>query len=284
MSTEIEFELQDRLLGEGSFSKVFLAKNTQTNELVAAKTIDIKKYRHCYEREIKALTAIYSQPQLDDAVIPLLQYGEDGETGYLFTPYYSCGTLQDYLDSKHVGLTLLETLEIFENILRAVVAIHKANFIHSDLKPDNILFNPITKQITIFDFGLSLEMDENHNVRNCCGSPLFMAPEVIGCQNAEEHDGILSEIWSLGIILYYLVFSEFPWRDISDIDDLVDAILDDEVYFPKQSSLEVENLITWMLEKDPMNRPSLHQVLMYVKKSLGTLKKEANANRHHQVE
>eukprot|EP01126_Amoeba_proteus_P042470 TRINITY_DN4616_c0_g1_i2.p2 TRINITY_DN4616_c0_g1~~TRINITY_DN4616_c0_g1_i2.p2 ORF type:complete len:113 (+),score=25.12 TRINITY_DN4616_c0_g1_i2:202-540(+) len=111
--------------------------------MVAAKAVDLKKNRQYYEREIKALSSIHSRAKpADDKVIQLLQYGEDQHTGYIFTPYYPCGTLQDYLDSKDDGLELLEALEIFENVTEGVEVIHKANIIHSDLKVCHFFSKP----------------------------------------------------------------------------------------------------------------------------------------------
>lgn len=107
------------------------------------------------------------------------------------------------------------------------------------------MYDPAEKKATIFDFGLSLEMDKEKNVQECCGSPLYMAPEVI---LRKRHNAVLSDVWSIGIIFYYLLFADFPWMDVEDFEDLVDAILHDVVKFPRHISKEVKSLIQTMLE------------------------------------
>jgi len=252
LPSEMELELTSQVLGSGSFSKVLLARNTKTSELLAAKIVDLKTSRKYYDREVKALTSIHNKSTKDN-VVPLVQYGEDAENGYIFTPYVPAGTLADYVSSKG-RLRELEALEILDQIVEGVESVHKAGISHSDLKPENILYDPVTKKATIFDFGLSLEMDKDNNVNECCGSPLYMAPEVI---LRKRHNAALSDIWSLGVIFYYLLFADFPWYDVDDIEDLIDAILNDVIIFPRQVCEEVASLLLRMLDRDPLKRPRL---------------------------
>lgn len=107
------------------------------------------------------------------------------------------------------------------------------------------MYNPEVKKATLFDFGLSLEMDAEQNVNECCGSPLYMAPEVI---LRKRHNAVLSDIWSLGILFYYILFADFPWLDVDDFEDLVDAILHDTIQFPRFIAKETQSLIRSMLD------------------------------------
>jgi len=253
LPSEMELELTTQVLGSGSFSKVLLARNTKTSELLAAKIVDLKTSRKYYNREVKALTTIHHKANQGN-VVPLVQYGEDEENGYIFTPYVPAGTLADYVNSKG-RLRELEALEILDQIVEGVGSVHKAGFSHSDLKPENILYDPVTRKATVFDFGLSLEMDKDNNVTECCGSPLYMAPEVI--LRKQRHNAVLSDIWSLGVIFYYLLFADFPWYDVDDIEDLIDAILNDVITFPRLVCDEVSSLLLRMLDRDPLKRPRL---------------------------
>lgn len=255
---EMEFELTDQVLGSGSYSSVVLAKNTKTQEQLAAKVVDLKTTRKYYEREIKALSAIHkaSQGNQTENIVPLVQFGEDDESGYIFTPYLAGGTLHDFVSQKG-GLQEIEALEILEQVVGGVQAVHNANYTHSDLKAENIMYDPKEKKATIFDFGLSLEMDQEKNVRECCGSPIYMAPEVI---LRKRHNAVLSDVWSLGILFYYLLFADFPWLDVDDFEDLVDAILNDVVQFPRYVSKEVRSLIQTMLERNPLKRLSIESI------------------------
>jgi len=249
---EMEFELMEQVVGSGNYSKVHLARNLRTKELLAAKVVDLKSTRKYYDREVKALSSIHASSSKPH-VVPLVQFGEDEENGYIFTPYILSGTLADYVNTKGL-LKELEALEIFDQIVDGVGTVHDAGITHSDLKPDNILYDPLEKKATIFDFGLSLEMDKDKHVNECCGSPLYMAPEVI---LRKRHNAVLSDIWSLGIILYYLLFADFPWYDVDDLEDLIDAIIHDVISFPRLIATEIHDLILKMLDRNPLKRPSL---------------------------
>jgi len=266
--TELEFELTDQILGTGNYSKVVLAKNSKTQELLAAKVVDLKSTRKYYDREVKALSTIHkSSPK--EHVVPLVQFGEDDENGYIFTPYLRSGTLADYVSTKG-RLRELEALEIMDQLVDGVESVHEAGITHSDLKPENILYDPLTKKkATIFDFGLSLEMDKDKNVSECCGSPLYMAPEVI---LRKRHNAALSDIWSLGIIFYYLLFADFPWYDVDDVEDLIDAILHDVINFPYRVSEGISSLILKMLDRNPLKRPDISSLKEVIKSLISKLK------------
>lgn len=95
---------------------------------------DIKTTRKYYDREIKALSAIHkASTNQSENIVPLVQYGEDEESGYIFTPYMAEGTLHDFVAQKG-GLQELEALEIMEQVVGGVQAVHNASYTHSDLK------------------------------------------------------------------------------------------------------------------------------------------------------
>jgi len=266
VESKVEFELLDKVIGSGNYSTVHLARNVVTQELLATKVVDLKMRKY-YEREIKALSSVHASSNKEH-VIPLVQFGEDEEHGYIFTPYMSCGTLGDYVGSKG-SLPELEALDIFSQIVSGVETVHQAGFAHSDLKPENIMYDANTKKATLFDFGLSLEMDYHNTVSDCCGSPLYMAPEVL---LRKKHNAVFSDIWSLGIILYYLLFADFPWVDIGDMEDLLEAILHDVISFPRRVSSGVKSLILMMLDRNPGKRPSLQAIKEMITKIVMKLK------------
>jgi len=248
---------------------VFLARNAKSEQLLAAKVVDLRANRKYYDREISALSKIHALSTKKN-IIPLVQYGEDEESGYIFTPFLSSGTLYDYIESKKSGVAELEALEILQQIIAGVGVIHDANIVHADLKPENLMYDPKEKTITIFDFGLRLEMNPDKTVRECCGSPLYMAPEVLLRQ--PTHNGILSDIWSLGILFYYMLFADFPWVDVEDLNDLVDAVLNDVITFPRFVTQEVRSLLLQMLERNPLKRPGIENLLVTVKNLISKMK------------
>eukprot|EP01125_Pyxidicula_operculata_P005461 TRINITY_DN1937_c0_g1_i2.p1 TRINITY_DN1937_c0_g1~~TRINITY_DN1937_c0_g1_i2.p1 ORF type:complete len:209 (-),score=23.58 TRINITY_DN1937_c0_g1_i2:774-1337(-) len=175
MAAEVEFEIyQDTLLGKGSQSEVKLARDLTNNSYVAVKILDLKSKRRFFENERKALTKIRQHKN----VLPILQSGDDGTHGYIFTQYKSSNiTLLDYiLENGH--LSEEEALHILDQLVDGVSHIHRSNISHHDLKPENVLIDPSTKVVQIFDFGLSLELGRNGMVEDMSGSPCYMSPEV----------------------------------------------------------------------------------------------------------
>jgi len=255
-----------------------LAKNEAT--LYAAKVVDLRVHKKYYDREIKALSKIHCNGT-KEGVIPLVQFGEDGADGYIFTPYIPTGTLHDYVRAKE-GLSEREALEILEQIIVGVENTHNANITHSDLKPENILFDAQERKATIFDYGLSMEMGKDKSVRECCGSPLYMAPEVI--LRKPKHNAVLSDIWSIGVIFYYMLFADFPWLDVEDLEDLVDAIVNSTITFPGKVSRGVQNLVLGMLQRSPIRRLSLSAIKGMVQSLLSHMKSKVHRIFHAQKE
>jgi len=144
-------------------------------------------------------------------------------------------------------------------------AIHAAKFSHNDLKPDNVLYNPLTKVVQIFDFGLSLEFSEG-GASECCGSPLYMAPEVL--TRSPRHDPMLSDIWSLGLIFYVLLVGDLPWSGVETLPDLVQAVLAGKLYTPQQLSRSTRELLSGMLQLNPKSRWNLQRIQRHVKERL----------------
>jgi len=266
----VEFVLDDTLLGEGTFSEVRLAQNASTKEYVAAKMTDLTKNRRYYDKEVRALTTI----PLHKNIIPLVQYGEDGSTGYIFTQYTEAKTLWEYVNLQG-GLTEEESLNILDQLVDGLEAVHKARFSHNDLKPENVLYNPSTQVAHIFDFGLSTPLEADACVNECCGSPLYMAPEVL-TQSTSRHNPVLSDIWSLGLIFYYVLVGDLPWPGVDTLRDLVQAVAAGRLYIPRHVSHDARELLAGMLQLTPTSRWSLERIKKHVRGVLARWKSRRN--------
>jgi len=263
----LEFSLEETILGSGAFSEVRLALNLLTNELVAAKISDLTKHRRYYNKEVKALTSIPSHPNL----VPLVQYGEDGFTGYIFTEYVEGKTLLEYVEEngKGKGISEEEALHILLQLVTGIEIVHRANFSHNDLKPDNVFYNPMTKTARIFDFGLSTEVEEDGTVTECCGSPLYMAPEVI--TQSKRHNAFFSDIWSLGLIFYYMLVGDLPWSQCETLPLLVKEIHTGKLLIPVPVSKATKELLAGMLQLKPRSRWLTERIKRHIQLALEPL-------------
>ena len=89
--------------------------------------------------------------------------------------------------------------------------LHEQGVIHRDVKLENILLDESYKIIKIIDFGFSIRFNGEKKLNVFCGTPSYMAPEI--CKKSEYY-GKPADIWSLGIVLYVLLFSRFPFKGI----------------------------------------------------------------------
>jgi len=272
------YEVTTSLIGKGSYSKVVYGIDKISKKKVAVKMVDLKYHRNYYERELAALSSVPRHK----SIVQLITHFEDWENqiGYLIEEYIRAATLEDYVREKtqKVGLKEKEALGIFEQLLEAVNHVHIRSFTHHDLKPENVLYDPLTDRIRLIDFGLALKMDEDDYVDHCAGSPLYMAPEVL--HNTGSHNAIKSDVWSLGIFLFYLLVGDTPYLSVETVEDLITLVDTRKFYNPYFLSQEAMTLINSMLRENPSERPSVGQVLKHVrnlrKKSSSTNSKIAS--------
>ena len=111
----------------------------------------------------------------------------------------------------------------------AVNYLHMQKVMHRDLKPQNILLTSKDKnciEVKLADFGFSGAFDPKEGLDDCIGTPLFMAPEIIKFKRYNEK----VDIWSIGIIAYFLLSGTFPFIG-KDKDDILHKILNESINF-----------------------------------------------------
>ena len=112
--------------------------------------------------------------------------------------------------------------DIIKNIMKQLIEVLKYimdnNIVHRDLKPHNILINN-DYTLKLADFGFAKEFKETLLTDTVCGSPLYMAPEIL---NHHKYN-IKSDLWSVGVILYEMVMKEHPFKALN-ITDLTNII------------------------------------------------------------
>jgi len=269
-SQPLDLILNDTLIGSGSFSEVRLAQNAQTQELLAAKITDLTKNRKYYNKEVTALLKIPNHPN----IVPLVQYGEDGAMGYIFTEFVKGVSLEGYVKEKGngVGIGEEESLEILLQLVNGIDTVHKAGFSHNDLKPDNVIYSPVIQTARLIDFGLSTPVDSEGNITDCCGSPEYMAPEVL--VKSKRHNAFISDIWSLGLIFYFMIVGNLPWSEEQTLPELIEKIFAGKIAVPATVSIAARKLLSGMLQLAPKARWSLQRVKEFILRTLEALRRK----------
>ena len=197
-----QFQLKE-MIGKGMFGKVKLAVHLITNEKVAIKIFDKGKIKSLKEsqyidREISILKKLNHYN-----TIKLYNLIQNNDYIFLIQEYIPGKELLNYIETND-NLTEKDICKIYQQIISGIEYMHEIGIAHRDLKLENILLN-YKKDIKIIDFGLSNSYDKNADelLHSSCGSPCYAAPEMI---KGIEYRGINTDIWSIGIILYLMLF------------------------------------------------------------------------------
>lgn len=196
-----------KVVGAGSFTEVWKARHTLHGNQVAIKDVDLQKLnkhlRYCLDCEIKFLRSV-NHPN----IIRLLETIEDGDHLFLVLEYCAGGNLAAYI--QRYGRVQEQIARNFMRQLGAgLEVLHAHHVIHRDLKPENLLLSTHEDDavLKIADFGLCRYLSPDEQARIVCGSPLYMAPEVLQFQ---EYDSKV-DMWSTGAILFELLNGHPPF-------------------------------------------------------------------------
>ena len=138
--------------------------------------------------------------------------------------YAKDGDLLNYLKSNGT-LEETEAKSVFRQVVVAVGHIHARSIIHRDVKLDNILMSG--GSVKICDFGVSKILRDAGPIREQCGTPAYIAPEIIANKGYLPY---LVDIWSLGILLYALLQGRVPYKG-EDLDSLLKVIMTEPLEF-----------------------------------------------------
>lgn len=291
-------------IGEGQFGKVLLAENigTQNSQkpctTVAIKTINrLDKTRLITKTYLSHTTKIKREIQIMkecnhpnvvklyqviddlkyDKILLVLEYCPFGEIDWKKYNHYN----EKY--NKKNGITINK---ILRDVVNGLEYLHDyKKIIHRDLKPSNLLISE-DKTIKISDFGVSLILENNANddkeLGKSMGTPAFFAPEL--CQFVNNRLSMINDnfkaknkidsridLWSLGVILYCLIFNDLPFNGFNEFG-LFKNIVNNDLKFPKVKSTNqttkedikelklLKDLIEKLLTKDPTKRITLDKV------------------------
>ena len=233
-------------IGKGTFSKVYIGyEKTKIHKKYAIKKI----YRKTNPKYVKYLNLEIEIMNKLKHVNIIELYDTIYTDKHVFLILELCDTdLYSYIHKNII--TEKDTQFIVKQIIEAIKYIMDNNIVHRDLKPHNILINEITKEIKLCDFGFAREFKDTLLTDTICGSPLYMAPELL--QNQKYN--IKSDIWSLGIIMYEIVMKNHPFKS-NNITDLMYKINNNKPILTNSNfSDECKELISDLLIVDYTKR------------------------------
>ncbi len=144
---------------------------------------------------------------------------------------------------------------IFYQILNAVQYLHRLNIAHRDLKPENILLDN-DYNVKLIDFGLSNYNQSGKFLTTACGSPCYAPPEMVA---GKKYNGIIGDVWSLGIIFYGMVCGSLPFEE-KTTKELYKKVIEGFYVLPSDITIQAIEVIQRMLVTDPEKRITIPQL------------------------
>ena len=275
--TTLDFYRIGRIIGQGGFAKVNLGLNVLSGRIVAIKSLN-KTIKTKYGDNLnmdKILYEINLMRKLNHPnITKILETFEDEQFYFIIMEYINGGNLFSYV-KKRRKLSEKIAKFLFKQIILCLMYIHSQLIVHRDIKLENILID-VNNNVKICDFGIGIILsNENQELYGRCGTPIYIAPEIIISTKEKGYKGFPVDIWSAGIVLYIMLSGKLPFNLDEEIDDFDDynnnikeknvklkyEIVNNEPKYIEKISDEARDLLKGLLNKDPNKRLTCEQIL-----------------------
>ena len=275
--TNLNFYKYGRLIGQGAFGKVNLGLNILTGRVVAIKSFNKLNLTNSDNMK-KILYETNLMKKLNHPnVTKILELFEEKEYILIIMEYINGGNLFSFL-KKRRKVSEKTAKFLFKQIILGIKYIHSHNIVHRDIKLENILID-LNNNIKICDFGIGRVLSSpDQLLYDQCGTPMYIAPEILLSTKKKGYKGFPVDIWSSGIALYILLSGSLPFSfkngtsvSIEDSDkknenneeELQFSIVNNEPKNIENISDEAKNLLRGLLNKNPEKRLTCDQILAH---------------------
>ncbi|KAL1372138.1 hypothetical protein HN51_002290 [Arachis hypogaea] len=247
-----------RLLGTGTFAKVYHARNVETGKSVAMKVVGKEKVikvgmMEQIKREISVMkmmkhphiVALHEVMASKSKIYIAMELVRGGE---LFNKIATRGRMREDLARLY-----------FHQLISAVDFCHSRGVYHRDLKPENLLLDH-NGNLKVSDFGLSTfseHLRQDGLLHTTCGTPAYVSPEVLA---RKGYDGAKADIWSCGVILFVLLAGCLPFQD-DNLVAMYKKIYRGDFRCPPWFSGDARRLITKLLDPNPNSRITISKIM-----------------------
>lgn len=210
------------------------------------------------ENRVKQEIAIHARLK-HPSILQLYTFFEDINYVYLVLELAHHGELQQYLKKTNTRLTEIETANIINQVIKGLLYLHTHDIIHRDMSLSNLL---LTNEfhVKIADFGLATLSGPNERHTTLCGTPNYISPEVA----SRATHGRPADVWGLGCMLYTLLVGKPPFdSETGGIKSTLTKVISSNFTLPSYLSFEAKDLLNRLLQKNPIERITLNEVLLH---------------------
>ncbi|XP_013386116.1 serine/threonine-protein kinase Chk2 [Lingula anatina] len=259
-----------KVLGRGAAGEVRLAFEKGTCKTWAIKIIQKRRFSIGGKNELNLEKQVINEVNIlkglkHPCIISIEDVIDTPECVYIVLELVEGGELFDRVVSKGFFEENIAKL-LFHQMLLAVKYLHDQGITHRDLKPENILLATDENEtlVKVTDFGLSKFVDANTMMKTFCGTPNYLAPEILETQGHGKYTNAI-DCWSLGVILFICLVGYPPFGDVNKDVPLAKQIMRGMYSFPaiywKDVSSEAKDLVKQLLTVNPEKRATVEQAL-----------------------
>ena len=247
------FEIIEEV-GYGSYGKVFKVKKKSSDEVFALKSLNQALLRQKKQLKYAIAECKIMKNLSHPFILPLIWSFQSESHLFLVLEYCSNGDLSMLLGYVH-HLTLAQARFYLAEVVSGLSYLHSKGIIYRDLKPHNTLIGD-QGHIRLADFGLAKENATQANpTMSFCGSPAYIAPEILNHQGAWK----AIDSYSVGVNLYEYLTGSPPFYD-DNLEVLYSNILKGNLKFPVGFNEAAQDLITKLMQVEPEARPSIDEI------------------------
>lgn len=236
-------------IGRGAFSNIYKGENINTKMPVAVKEMPFDKIKKIKENIKREFTLLKTLDHPNIIRLYDVYFDESSKNIYFMIDLYERGDLSMFLNNKKIKEKYVKNY--MRQIKDGLEYLYDKKILHRDLKPQNILVSK-ENTLVITDFGFARYFDNDIMLQTICGSPLYMAPEIL----LKKRYNNSSDLWSVGVILYEMLYGVVPFES-RNLVDLIHKIKKVDITLPlnnRKICEDVQELLLSLLQKDPKKR------------------------------
>ncbi|CAD5235049.1 unnamed protein product [Bursaphelenchus xylophilus] len=275
-STKSLIRIKDRtymlqkVVGKGGSCQVYQAVDASNEDMkVAVKIVDLSncndRMKRIYMNEVKILEEL----QGNDYVVKLIAFEVKNSKLYVVMELGE-RSLAAFIEEVKNNKREIDQHFLryhWAEMLRCVNTIHQKNIIHSDLKPANFLL--VNGRLKLIDFGIAAKINDREESiiqEGGMGTPNFMSPEAVGFRfdnRAAFEITLKTDVWSLGCMLYALIYGTTPFNHLKGNSMKIHAIKSMVIKFDKVDDPQLLDTLKKCFERDPAKRPTVQELLQH---------------------